>query len=90
MLDNIGESEGEEGSIKVYNLNAGQHDPKWPNLEKIISFCKQTADDVNKLVGKKVHDHFNRNRIETRFSPCHVINPGAIQPHNGHHPYYQA
>ena len=42
------------------------------------------------MIGKKVHDHFNRNRIETRFSPCHVINPGAIQPHNGHHPYYQA
>ena len=48
MLDNIGESEGEEGSIKVYNLDAG-HDPKWPNLEKEnYNFCKQTADDVNK------------------------------------------
>ena len=53
MLDNIGESEGEGGSIKVYNLDAGQHDPKWPNLEKEIIFCKQTADDVNKMVGKK-------------------------------------
>ena len=37
------------------------------------------------VLQKKVHDHFNPG---TRFPRCHVINRGAIQPHNSH--LYQA